>query len=399
MKKTENAATATARAAEAVRLAGEDRRADLLAEIERQEAAGETETRAARAARAEAIDEARREARRTREAARLIAEAIAEAIADGDEERVEDLADRLDEAEEIREAAAVALLAIDPRARMTAADFRAIDPAEAEKAIAAATYKAAQVLARKSAETAAEIVAQYGEDARQAAFLRAWERAEDPARAALPLALFLAREAGTALARERYGATRAAHIAPAAEIVRDKYDGTRPAAVVDTDYHAAGRVESPEAAVIRAEILPRALAAVREEYRETAGTIAAALAAGYTLAEAAEALAINYRTAARALEALRAAAEIVRAEDGEAARLEAVIESDRHALAMLDRRARAAAVAMSRREPMPEALPRAVDWTAPRPDVARRLARLTYVERMVYAAANQSALRELFATR
>lgn len=399
MKKTENAATATARAAEAVRLAGEERRADLLAEIERQEADGVTETRAARAARAEAIAEARREARRTRETVRLIAEAIAAAEADGDEERAEALADRLDEAEEIREAAAVALLAIDPRARMTAPDFLTIDPAEAEKAIAAAVYGAARLLARKSADTAAELVDRYGEDARQGAFLRAWERAADPARAAVPLALFLAREAGNALARERYGATRAAQIVPAADVIRDKYHGERPAGAVDTDYHAAGKVESPEAAVIRAEILPRALAAVREEYRETAGTVAAALAAGYTIAEAADALGVHYRTAARALEALRAAAEIVRAEDGEAARLEAVIESDRHALAMLDRRARAAAVAAFRHEPMPDALPRTVTWTAPRPDVARRLAAMTYTERVIYAAANQAALRELFATR
>lgn len=381
-------------AAEAARLAGEARRAALLAEIEEQAAAADA---AAHTGRPEDVAEARREARRTRETVRLIGEAIAEAAAEGDDERAEALAARLARAEDIAAEAGAALLAIDPRARMTAPDFLTLDPAEAEKAIAAAVYGAARLLARKSADTAAELVDRYGEDARQGAFLRAWERAADPARAAVPLALFLAREAGNALARERYGATRAAQIVPAADVIRDKYHGERPAGAVDTDYHAAGKVESPEAAVIRAEVLPRALAAVREEYRETAATVAAALAAGYTLAEAAEALAVNYRMAARALEALRAAAEVIRAEDGETARLEAVIEADRHARAMLEDDARAAAVAAFRHEPMPDALPRAVTWTAPRPDVARRLAAMTYTERVIYAAANQAALRELFA--
>lgn len=391
---TAEEAEAARKAARAVeREAGEARRAALLAEIERQAAAAEA---AAHMGRPEDIAEARRETRRARERVRLLGEALAAAVEDGDEETAEALAERLAAAEDIRDEAAAELAAIDPRARMTAHDFLTIDPAESEKAIAAAVYGAARLLARKSEDTAAAIVARYGEDARQAAFLRAWERAALPKYAAAPLALFLAREAGNALARERYAAGRAAHIAPAADIVRDKYNGSRPAAVVDTDYHAAGRVPSPEAAVIEAERLPEALAAVREDYRENAAAIVAAIAAGYTVTEAAEAVGVSAATASRLLAAVRAAAAIVRADEGERAAIERVIDSDRNILGYLRREARRAAEALAVYGPRPEAAAPVVTWTAPRPAVAHDMGGLSYTERVIYAAANQNALAALF---
>lgn len=346
---TTTTTTAAARAAAVEREAGEARRAYLLQQIEQQQLDGVGETRRAREARALEIADARREARRTRETVAFLTESIEAARLDGDDDRAEYLFSRIDDAQEIAEAAAVALLAIDPRARMTAPDFlqlSANDPETALQAIQAAVWKAAERHARKKPETAAELFYAYGPDAEMEAYARALERAGDPERAGVPLALFIAREAGNALDRERYGATRAAHIRPAREVLEEKYGGQAPAAAVDTDFHAAGRIPGPERAALDLEKVDRALQIFRDANRETARAVAIGKARGYTLKEIAAARHISPAKATRVNKALQAAGEIIALEDRADSIFEKCVDLDRAARALIDTEtfSRAAAV-------------------------------------------------------
>ena len=226
----------------------------------------------------------------------------------------------------------------------TAADFPALDVSEAAALVGACVYRAAELVADRTGTTAAAILDGIRGDAELETWARCLERAADPDAAAAGLVLFVYRAASSAVKALHYAETGRRGRLTAAE-ARQHYDGDTGRAVVVTDYHAAGITEGPEPAAIRAEIIPRCLKYVSAEKREHAAAVVAAVAAGYSVTEAARALHIPERAAYDLLNAVKAARAIIDAEDGDAAALARREMSDARALAQLDKRRRAAAVA------------------------------------------------------
>lgn len=261
------------------------------------------------------------------------------------------------------------------------AEFVAMDAEQQEAIVRACVVNAFKMIEERSGKPFFEMENAHGDDARQETFFLCLERADDPKYFSLPLALYVSKAAATACNRFVYQSSKGAE------------------ELTDTENTPnAARAPSPEAAAIVKEFLPRALALVGDAYRENAARLAAFLMAGYNVKESAALLNIGEKTAQRALNALKAAADIVRALDGETDALERLIESDERTLASLDRRARDYAIAAARHDKTAPAAG-AVEWTERKPAAVLDMSRLTYTERIIYAAANQATLRGLFAAK
>ncbi len=261
------------------------------------------------------------------------------------------------------------------------ADFAALDFSAQESIVAASVCNAFKLIESQSGKAFFEMENAHGEDARQETFCLCLERAESEKYCFLPLALYVAKAAATACNRLVYQASKSAES-------------------IDADNRAPGmaeRIDGPERAAESADFLPRALDLIPDDMTRTnAARLAALLAAGYTIKESAGIIGIGEKTAQRTIKALQNAAAIIRAADGESAALDRVIESDERTKCQLDRRIRAALVAAARHDIGPAAAAGAVQWVEKKPAAVLEWRRLSYVERVAYAAANQASLRELF---
>ena len=427
------------------------------------EAARETDRRAAsalRAAEAAAVDATR--ARRAAELDRL-AEAV-EAARDRAETAAAELAETrrayLAARSALQATDLLEYAAADPRALLdlaAASVSRAIDRREAESAVNAAALRARYAVTRPTlSETMEADAVQEAAADLLAAVMGDPDRPDKPAwidgetddgtpRAALPLAYVAARSAGRALdrltyadggravkmtAREAREAYRnAADLAPladradllAAEAAESKDPATAEAArEARAEYLAAARrfaasavvVETrrtsdpiapgPEAAAIEAERVERVLAAVRPAVRENAAAVVRAVYEGAdSIREAGRMTGLTEAAARRAWAAVRNAAAVILAEDGETRDLERLIASDERTRAAMTRRResvaearRAADLADRAAAPAPEADPAAVAmW--------RENARRTRPERLTSTArftpADLAAVRDLAA--
>ena len=261
------------------------------------------------------------------------------------------------------------------------ADFAALDFAAQDSIVRASVCNAFKMIEERSGKPFFEMENAHGDDARQETFCLCLERADDPKYSSLPLALYVSKAAATACNRLVYQASKSAES-------------------MDADNRAPGmaeRVDGPERAAENADFLPRALDLISDDMTRTnAARLAALMGAGYTIKESAAIIGIGEKTAQRTIKALQSAAAIVRAIDGESAAIELAIESDERTKSQLDRRARAAITAAARHDIGPAAAAGAVEWIEKRPAAVLDMARLTYTERIVYAAANQATLRGLF---
>ena len=261
------------------------------------------------------------------------------------------------------------------------ADFAALDFAAQDSIIRASVCNAFKMIENQSGKAFFEMENAHGDDARQETFCLCLERAENEKYCFLPLALYVAKAAATACNRLVYQSSKSAES-------------------MDADNRAPGmaeRIDGPERAAENADFLPRALDLIPDDMTRTnAARLAALMGAGYTIKESAAIIGIGEKTAQRTIKALQSAAAIVRAIDGESAALELAIESDERTKSQLDRRARAAITAAARHDVGPAAAAGAVAWVEKRPAAVLDMARLTYVERIAYAAANQASLRDLF---
>ena len=272
------------------------------------------------------------------------------------------------------------------RETMTAPEFLTMNDGERAALIAAAVENAMKRREADSGRDLLQMRVKYQEDARQEAFLTAWERAsgdwidgttkDGTPRRYLPLAYFAAMCAGRALDRLMYadggravklsGRERRAYYA-------DREDA--PAAVVETRRAVDPIAPAPESALIESEQIERVLSEVKPALRENAARLARAVYMGAeSVREAGRECGLPEATARRAWAAVRNAAAAVLEEDGETRALERMIESDRRTRENMSRRRASAAVkedaARLASAPMPA--PGAVDWTARRP--AARLA-------------------------
>ena len=427
------------------------------------EAARETDRRAAYALRrlAEETTDALRARRaddldrlaETIEEARDRAETAAAALA---ETRAAYLAAR----SALRAADLLEYMEADPRALLdlaTASTHRAIERRERESAANAAALRAKYAATRPTMsetmeaeavqEAAADLLAAVMGDPDhpdRPAWIEGEEETEDGEtihRAALPLAYVAARSAGRALdrimyadggrmvkmtareAREAYRnaadlaplADRADLLAREAETDPEKKSAAREAraeylaasrrfassaVVVETRRTSDPIAPGPEAAAIEAERVERVLAAVSPALRANAAAMARAVYEGAeTVREAGRACGLPEATARRAWHAVRNAAALVLAEDGETRDLERLIASDERTRAAMARRAESAETARAARDladraaaPSPEADPATVAaW--------RETARLARPERLAATArltpADLAAVRDL----
>ena len=408
--------------------------------------------RARRAADLDRLAEALEAARETAtEAAARLAETRRAYLAARSDLRASDLAEYMES---------------DPRALAdlaAASVSRAIDRREAESATDGRALRARYAVTRptRSETMEADAVQEAAADLLAAVFgdpdrpdRPAWiegetetEDGETMARAALPLAYVAARSAGRALdrimyadggrvvkmtAREAREAYRnAADLAPladradllAAEAAESKDPETVAAArEARAEYLAAARrfaasavvvetrrtsdpiAPAPEAAAIEAERVARVLSAVTPALRSNAVAMARAIYEGAeTLREAAAVAGLNRETGRRAWAAVRNAAAVILAEDGETRDLERLIASDERTRAAMARRGesaaearRAADLAERAAAPSPEAAPETVA-------VWRETARRTRPERLAATArltpADVAALAALFYRR
>lgn len=264
----------------------------------------------------------------------------------------------------------------------TGADFPGMAYTEQAALVSACVCNAFKLIEERSGRPFIEMERDHGDDARQEAFALCLEWADDPERAAAPLALFASKAAGKAAAAMVYAGAKAA--GPEVETERTPN---------------AEHIEGPEAAAIRREFLPRALDVIADDKtRAHAAALCALVMAGYSVTEAAEAVGISSRLAYFVLDAVKAAADFIRAVDGEKAALDRVALSDARTLASLDRRARAAAVAVSRRTPAPRPdFAPVIEWTEERRAPALiEWGHMSYMERIAAAAVNREFVLELF---
>ena len=341
------------------------------------------------------------------------------------------------------------------RAALLSVDFAALDGDEMQELCAAAVENAMKRREADSGMSLEKMRARYAEDARQETAARALEMlcgewidgdaADGTPRAEMPLALFAAIAAGRALdaiiyadgghavkmtareARENYAT--APELRELSEIVKAA-ESARADAVTDAEKEAAadflkearadlnkaaaelaGKMTvaapaakmrepvapAPEAAAIRAEYLPRILNHIKSaKTRAAAAGILCDMYNGYSLEEIARRAGTNDRVICRDLQIVANAAAAVKIEDGESAELERLIESDAATLKnRTTRRAWTAARAALNIDRNNRAAA-AVEWTAKKPAAARELATMTYLERVIYCAANQEELKELF---
>ena len=364
------------------------------------EAARETETRAASALRrieAETVDAVRAlraaDLDRLAESIESARETAAETAAPVAALRAAYLAARSN----LRAADLLDYMESDPRALLdlaAASVSRAIDRREAESATDGRALRMRYAATRPTlSETMEADAVQEAAADLLAAVMGDPDRPDRPAwidgetedgapRAALPLAYVAARSAGRALdrimyadggravklsareAREAYrNAADLAPLADRADLLREEAESDptpeRKAAAREAraEYLAAARrfaasavvvetrrtsdpvAPSPEAAAIEAERVERVLAAVAPALRRNAAAVVVAVYEGAeTIREAARAAGLPEATARRAWHAVRNAAALILAEDGETRDLERLIASDERTRAAMGRR-------------------------------------------------------------
>lgn len=196
----------------------------------------------------------------------------------------------------------------------------------------------------------------------------------------------LAAEAAENPTEEAKAAAKAAR----AEYVAASRNFAAAAVVTETRRTVDPVAPSPEAAAIEAERVARVLETVAPAFRENAARVARAIYEGAeSIREAARVAGLSEAAARRAWHAVRNAAAVILAEDGETRDLERLIESDRRTREAMGRRREAATVAREADRlaalPAPETSPEAAAavramWA----DVDRRTRpeRLAYVARM-----------------